>query len=640
MTLDELQEMLINLRQVGADMNHVEVKRAEGGFPRRLWETLSAFANTSGGGVIILGIDEEHDFQVTGIRDPAHFQSSLASLCDQMEPPLRPLIQVFQLDGNQVIVAEIPEVPHSQKPCYYLGAGIMTGSLIRVADGDRRLTQYEIQVFLDNRGQPTYDLEPVRDKTLDDLDPVLIDIFLNRLKANPDAPYRTWDRLRLLKTFRILVEYSERLVPSLAGYLCFGVYPQDIFPSLNLTVVRYPTIRPGETSVSRERLLDNVKAEGPLVNVLRQAINAVTRNLQRKAVVEGLFRRDVWEYPLEAIREALVNALAHRDYSPQARGTPVQVRIFPDRIEIENPGGLFGPVTIDKLGEAGLLATRNTYLMRLLEDLPENGRVVCENRGTGITTMLEMLRSAGMEPPHFDDRHTTFRLTFSNSSLLDELTLQWLNRFGGYRLNDAQRLALAFVRREERLTNTDYRRLNPGLDSAEVTRQLADLVQQGLLRQNGARRWTFYTLAEQETSFKLKFNKPDLLIKEQSTIENEKTPIEQEKTTKKHNELPIELPVKQPIKQPIEQPIELPIELPYKAPPIQVQKAILTLCLNEPLSSRELGILLNRNPIYLLNQFIKNLVHKELLDRIGTAPTDPNLRYLTSAAGVAWLKYP
>jgi len=152
-------------------MTHVEAKRAEGGLPRRLWESLSAFANTPGGWVVILGVDEERDFQVTGVIDPARQQSDLASLCDQMDPPLRPLIQVHVLENRQVVVSEVPEVPNTQKPCYYRGSGLMTGSLIRVADGDRHLTQYEIQVFLDNRGQPTYDLDPVIDKSIDDLDP-------------------------------------------------------------------------------------------------------------------------------------------------------------------------------------------------------------------------------------------------------------------------------------------------------------------------------------------------------------------------------------------------------------------------------------------------------------------------------------
>jgi ATP-dependent DNA helicase RecG len=492
----------------------------------------------------------------------------------------------------------------------------MTGSLVRVADGDRRLTQYEIQVFLDNRGQPTYDLEPVAGKSLADLDEVLLDRFIARLRTHLDAPYRDWDKLRLLQVFRVLVEHQGALAPSLAGYLCFAVYPQEVFPSLHLSVVRYPTSHPGEVLVSGQRLLDNVKAEGSLVVILRQAMNAILRNLQKRAVVEGLFRRDMWEYPVEALREALVNALAHRDYSPLARATPVQVRIFPDRLELENPGGLFGAVTVERLGEPGLLATRNTHLMRLLEDLPdESGRVVCENRGTGITAMLEALRAAGMEPPRFDDRHTTFRLKLSNASLLDEATLAWLSRFAAQHLNDAQRLALAFLRREQRLTNADYRRLNPGLDSSEATRHLADLVRQKLLHQHGTRRWTYYTL---EPSAQLDQEA------DSEPIELETKPIELE--TK-----PIELETK---------PIELEIgsaELPRYATASTVRRAILSLCHAAPLTSHELAQRLRRSQVYLRNTYLSPLVAEGLLERSGSTPTAPTIRYRTTALGQEWL---
>jgi ATP-dependent DNA helicase RecG len=340
-------------------------------------------------------------------------------------------------------------------------------------------TQYEIQVFLDNRGQPSYDLEPVANKSLQDLAPDLLDTFVARLRAHPDAPYRDWDRQRLLQVFRVLVEHQGRLVPSLAGYLCFGTYPQDVFPGLHLAVVRYPTSRSGEASARGERLLDNVKTEGPLGALLRQGTNAILRNLQRRAVIEGLFRRDVWEYPVEVLREALVNALAHRDYSPLARGTPVQVRIFPDRLEVENAGGLFGPVTTERLGEPGLLATRNAHLMRLLEDLPvEDGRVMCENRGTGITAMLEALRAAGMEPPRFDDRHTTFRLAFPNAGMLDDATLAWLNRLQvrSCILLLCNAASLSSRELEQRLGRNQTNLLN---------RHLSPLVAEGLLERVG-----------------------------------------------------------------------------------------------------------------------------------------------------------
>lgn len=591
MTTEELEEIIQALRDLGGDWAHVEAKRAEHGLPRRLWETISAFANTPGGGVIILGLDEEAGFRAVGVRDPAKLQSDLAALCDLMEPPLRPLIQVHVVEGQPLLVAEIPEIPYTQKPCFYRGAGLMTGSFIRVADGDRQLTQYEIQLFLDGRGQPTYDLEPVSAASLADLDAALLDAFVARLRGRPDAPYRDWERQRILQVFRIAVEHNGRLVPSLAGYLCFGIYPQEIFPSLHLSVVRYPTPRAGEVSPHDERLLDNVKAEGPLVALLRQGMNAITRNLQRRAVVQGLFRRDVWEYPLEALREALVNALAHRDYSPLARGTPVQVRIFPDRIEIENPGGLFGPVTAERLGEPGLLATRNAHLLRLLEDLPaEDGRTICENRGTGIAAMLEALRAAGMEPPRFDDRRTTFRLTIKNASLLDEMTLAWLNRFAGLELNDAQRLGLAYLRREGRLTNADYRRLNPGFDSTEVTRHLADLAHRGLLVQHGTRRWTYYTLSP---------------------------------------ELSPEQPPEQPPEPVSSRPESLRVkpDIPAGASAELVRAAILDLCQAQPRTVRELAAELRRSPDHVLRYHIRPLLAQGLLERVGAAPTDPHVRY-------------
>ncbi len=336
-------------------------------------------------------------------------------------------------------------------------------------------------------------------------------------------------------------------------------------------------------------------------------MNAIVRNLQRRAVVEGLFRRDVWEYPLDALREALVNTLAHHDYSPLVRGTPVQVRIFPDRLEVENPGGLFGPVMVERLGEPGLLATRNAHLMRLLEDLPvEDGRVMCENRGTGITAMLESLRAAGMEPPRFDDRHTTFRLTFTNTSLLDDATLAWLNRFAAYDLNGAQRLALAYAHREGRLTHADYRRLNPSLDSTEVTRHLTDLVQRGLLNQHGTRRWTFYTLMiEPETAAPV------------SVSEGLET---------------------QPAQLSTQLPAQLPAQLPRRLSADLVRAAVLRLCLAQSWSAAELAARLGRNKRHLLQHHLSPLVTEGLLEMVGTAPTDPNLRYRTTDQGRDWLK--
>jgi ATP-dependent DNA helicase RecG len=215
--------------------------------------------------------------------------------------------------------------------------------------------------------------------------------------------------------------------------------------------------------------------------------------MKRRAIVRGLFREDLWEYPEEAIREALVNAMGHRDLSDMSHGTSVHAQMFPDRLVVTNPGGLFGPVTVDRLGLEGISSRRNQTLMTLLEDtvIPEERRVVCENRGTGIGAILAALRQAGMGPPSFDNHISTFQLTFPNHTLLDEETLRWLARVRGFELTDSQRMGLALARRGDLLTNDSYRRFTD-VDSRVATRELGDLVRRDLLVQDGAHRWTTY----------------------------------------------------------------------------------------------------------------------------------------------------
>lgn len=160
--------------------------------------------------------------------------------------------------------------------------------------------------------------------------------------------------------------------------------------------------------------------------------------------------------------------------------------MYADRLVIVTPGGLHGPVNEDNLEEE--LATRNQLLMRLLE---ETGLV--ENRGSGIPMMITAMREAHLELPLFRDARASFRVTFKNHTLLDPETVTWLNQFAGYPLSDAQRMALAYLRVNRRLTNSDYRRLN-NTTTVEATRELRHLVDLGLLEMHGTRRWAYYTL--------------------------------------------------------------------------------------------------------------------------------------------------
>jgi ATP-dependent DNA helicase RecG len=198
-------------------------------------------------------------------------------------------------------------------------------------------------------------------------------------------------------------------------------------------------------------------------------------------------RRDIPEYPEEAIREAIVNALAHRDYSPFARGSYVQVRLFADRLEIQSPGGLYGNVTEESLEDEQ--STRNRILMRLMED----ARLV-ENRGSGIQAMLAAMRGANLEPPRFQDKRSSFWVAFHNHTLMSPDAVAWLNQFAGRALNDHQRLALAYLRLHNHLTSGEYQRLNH-VDAFLAGKELRGLTQAELTEQHRSRRWAYYTLA-------------------------------------------------------------------------------------------------------------------------------------------------
>lgn len=472
----------------------VEVKAARRGLPRRLYETLSAFANRTGGGVIILGLDEMHGFAAVGIGDP---QQTLAKLSDQatrMDPPMRLTPAVVQVEGNPVIVFEVPECDYQRKPCHYGPAGMNSGSYIRVGNTNRRMTDYEIFSYTSSRGQPTYDREPVRSASIENLDRDFLQEYLTKQKRGKP---RLWQRLRLeektyperLCALEIAVQDNETIHPTLAGLLVFGLWPQRYFPSLTITFVRYYGTEPGVKSPRGERFLDNRKFEGRLDEMVDDSMQRIVANMRHGTLIEGMFHRTLLEYPEEAVREAVVNAVAHRDYSPLALGSQIRIEMYTNRLVVFTPGGLHGPVNEDNLEEE--LATRNQLLMNLLE---ETG--VVENRGSGIPMMITSMREAHLEPPQFRDTRASFRVEFKNHTLLDPKTVTWLNQFAGYPLTDAQRMALAYLQVNSRMTNSDYRRLN-NVTTVEATRELRRLVDLELISMHGTRRWANYSLKKE-----------------------------------------------------------------------------------------------------------------------------------------------
>lgn len=485
----ELVELLELLRRIGGEPSDVEVKSATGGFPKSVVETLVAFANTTGG-TVVLGVDERAGFRVVGLVDAAKQRDDLVSVASSaVTPPLRLQPEILEVEGGLVVVAEVPPSPADQRPVFITTKGVTGGSYLRAGDGDRRMNDAEVALTVGGRTQPRYDAEPVEGSSGLDLDRAALVRSLERLRQGAPS-LRTVEDTTALHRINVLAEPSWDAPVTLAGLLAFGTYPQQYFPQLMVSVVVHPA---GEVSSEDARFLDNVTARGSIPEIVSEVVATIRRNLAARTTVTGDGRREQLDYPLAAVREAVVNAVLHRDYSPVTRGTQVQVELHPDRLTVRSPGGLYGAVTEDDLGVQGVSSSRNAILASLLSDtyLPFSDRLVAENRASGVPTMIESARRQGLPRPVFTSSVTSFVVSMSRSELLGPDTRRWLSSLERQMPTGTHEIALAMMRTGF-ATNAALREW--GADQVTATRVLRDLVEWGLALKQGGRRYARYVL--------------------------------------------------------------------------------------------------------------------------------------------------
>ncbi|TKV56307.1 transcriptional regulator [Nakamurella flava] len=486
----DLAAVLSLLRRLGGEPSHIEAKKAEGGLPKSLRETLSAFANTDGGS-IILGVDESAGFAVINLADPMGLRDGLVQMArDDITPALQIAAEVTELEGHLVVAAEVPAAPSDARPVYVTAQGLATGSYIRGGDGDRRMTQAEIALSVAGRGQPVYDREPVLGSSRADLDVDQLQRTLRRIRSSGHRWAAQADDTALTHRLGITTGSDEDAPLTLAGLLCYGLFPQQFFPQLMLSVV----VHPPQDSES-VRFIDNQTVRGAIPEMVENALRVIQRNTAvRSTISERGGRQDEPDYPAVAVREALVNALLHRDYSPTTRGTQVQVDITPEQLKITSPGGLFGGVLIESLGDEGISSSRNATLASLLSEtyLPSSDDLVCENRATGIPSMMAAARRRGISPPHFSTTISRFVVSMDRSELLGPTTQKWIDSLRANLPTNHHRIAIALLRSGP-VTNEMLRQW--GIDRIQAGAVLRDIVDQNLAIRDGGRRYARYTLA-------------------------------------------------------------------------------------------------------------------------------------------------
>lgn len=399
----DLKNLVIKIKNAKAEFQTVEVKRSQNGVTEKLYDTLSSFSNQDDGGIIVFGIYEKNDFEITGVNDVQLLQKRVMEQCEQMEPAVRAVFTVVEIEGKNIVSAEIPPVDIAERPCFYKGKGRIKGSYIRVGDADMPMNEYEVYSYEAYRKKYQDEIRTVDRAEMTSLDENRLSEYLLKLKLGKTNLSRLDDE-KILE----LMSIQKETHPTLVAQLLFGLYPQAYFPQLGIIAVSVPGTEIGETDIDGSRFIDNQRIEGTIPEMLDSALQFVRKNTHKKTIIdpETGKRRDRSDYPTNSVREAILNALVHRDYSIHTEGMPIQLKIFSDRLEITNPGGLYGRLTIDTLGQIQP-DTRNPVLATALEVMD-----VTENRYSGIPTIRRELKEYGLPEPEFINMRGEFKVIF------------------------------------------------------------------------------------------------------------------------------------------------------------------------------------------------------------------------------------
>ena len=416
MTEEELASIVARLRRQKSDDAQAEAKACAGGLSTDVWESVSAFGNTHGG-LLILGLDENARFTpakgfelekvrnafVEGMGDGAAHSAKITNV------PAYELERVF-FEEKQLLCITVHELSPGEKPAFITRKGKVGGSYKRIDDKDIRLSANEVYELSTLLQYVQSDRTAVLEASTDDLSSDLLERFVEHKRSQGSrALLGATDRTTQLKRLNVLNE-SEAV--RLAGLLTFGNYPQQFFPKLLIDVAVFPTehkSKPGEA-----RFLDRALCEGTVGEMLNDAMHSIAKNLRTISYVEGSGRRDELEIPGVVLREALANALVHREYAPQFLGQSISVEIYPDRVEILNPGGLWGGKTTSTLAD-GTSRCRNDTLMSLVSSLPSQHESFpgspAEGQGSGIPLMIREMEERGIDKPLFEAGFDFFKVT-------------------------------------------------------------------------------------------------------------------------------------------------------------------------------------------------------------------------------------
>jgi len=424
-------------------------------------KTVAAFANTDGG-IIYIGCNDKGE--VIGLE-----KSEIKKLLEDLPNKIRNKLGITSFIREEINTGKsflTIEIFRSSFPISYDGK-----FYVRTGSTTQELSGIELSSFLLEKTGSSWDEVPA-DANIDQLEEVLDKESIEKFKgiASHRLPLIDQDTTKNILQKLNLITKDGRLTR--ACILLFGKNPQKYFISAYSKVGRFK---------NNTIILDTVEVKGNLFQQLDGILEAIKKNINvrfdtsvKELSLEGVARREIWDYPLDALREAVINALVHRDYLDTS--SSIEVRIYDDQIILSNPGKLMPPLTIEQLKETHSGRRRNPLIAAVFYYAN-----LIESWGSGTLKMIDLCKEQNLPEPEFVERKEglgEFTVVFYKDIFNEEE----LRKRG---LKERQIKAVMYVKRNGKITNKEYQEISK-ISERTATRDLLDLVDKNIFVQVGS----------------------------------------------------------------------------------------------------------------------------------------------------------
>jgi ATP-dependent DNA helicase RecG len=450
------------LREIieGGESTEIELKRSFHS-NQEFSKIICAFANSQGG-VVIVGINP--DKSIEGVNDNLdELQRRISDSSSNIHP--RPTMEIEQnsIDNKNIIVIKVHKADSSVFHSFEGAIYVRIGSTTQKLEGD------SILEFLRNRQILLFDEGLEYSAKLESIDKQKIEEYLN--SRNQSGYLNAHSIKDFLISKKLAVNAPDFKIKN-ATLLFFAKEPQQFFPYAQIKLVRFEGTEP-------IKVISYEEAKGNFPQIIRHAVSFIQRFTSKEFIIGGIKREEKLVIPIEAVREAIINAVAHRDYFNK---NEIQISIFDDRIEITNPGGLPDGMEREMLGI--LSVQRNPLIYQLLKDYG-----FMEGIGSGIARIYSTMQNANLRKPEFFLSKEIFRITLRIRRSEEVELAAKLN------LNNRQSKALDYLRINKRISSKEYSRINK-ISVAYAVRELNRLIELKLIKKMGKYRGAYYTIKD------------------------------------------------------------------------------------------------------------------------------------------------